>query len=64
MRSERFYRIHEVAQRLGISESTIRLRENTGKFPLPRRDAKGWRLYTEEDITKLEAYYLKAKRRR
>jgi len=53
-----FHRIREVARRLGIAESTIRLRENRGEFPPPKRDSKGWRMYTEEDITKLEAYYL------
>ena len=55
--SERHYRVHEVAERLKISAQSIRNYERRGLFPPPRTDERGWRYYTEDDVTKLVAYY-------
>lgn len=52
------YKIHEVAERLNLSPSGIRKKENLGEFPPPQRDEHNWRYYTEEDILKLEAYFV------
>ena len=58
MMDDRRYTSHEVARRLKISPSGIRKKENQGQFPPPRRDEHNWRYYTEEDIVKLEAYFV------
>lgn len=52
------YRIHDVAKRINLSPSGIRKKEKLGEFPPSRRDEQGWRYYTEEDILKLEAYFI------
>jgi hypothetical protein len=52
------YKIHEVAERIKLSVSGIRKKENLGEFPPSRRDERNWRYYTEEDVLKLQAYFL------
>ena len=58
------YRIHDVAKRLRMSPSGIRKKENIGEFPPPRRDRRNWRYYTEEDVLKLEAYFVPKDKKR
>jgi len=53
------YKTHEVAKMLGIPISTLKHYETIGKFPPPRRDRRGWRYYTQEDVMKLKAYFVK-----
>jgi len=52
------YMITEVADRLNLSPSAVRKKERQGEFPPPRRDERNWRFYTEEDILKLQAYFV------
>ena len=42
----------EVARRLGVSIKALRLYERRG-LVRPRRTARGWRLYNEDDIDRL-----------
>jgi len=52
--AERFYRIGEVAERLGITPRTIRYYEELGLFgSASTRPKGGHRLYGEADVTRL-----------
>jgi predicted DNA-binding transcriptional regulator AlpA len=57
-------KISELSRFLGISAQTIRNYERDATFPSPTITDKGYRLYSEEDATKLKAYFLPAKHRR
>lgn len=47
---ERLYRIHVVAQRVGLSESLIRAWERRYRIVEPRRTPSGYRAYSERDL--------------
>jgi hypothetical protein len=57
MRPDKVIKIHKVARELGVSIQTIKNYENAGLLPKARRDGKGWRYYTEEDLIKIKALY-------
>jgi excisionase family DNA binding protein len=48
--------ITEVAKTLGISPSTIKRWEETGKIKKAKRDQHGWRVYDQNDAEKLIAF--------
>ncbi len=48
--NKRFYRIGDVAEILGIPESTLRFWEKEFSIISPKRNAKNARLYTPKDI--------------
>jgi IS30 family transposase len=53
-----YYTIHEVCSRLGISKSTLSRRikkdpDSDAKY----RDRNGWRLYSEDEIERLNEEY-------
>lgn len=50
--------VGELANELGRCVLTIKHYEAIGLIPEPKRDSKGWRIYTEGDIAKIE-YLLK-----
>lgn len=50
----RYYRIGEVAERTGLSQRTLRFYEERGLLKPPARMEGGFRLYTDEDIQRLE----------
>lgn len=50
----RILTVSQVARELGRSEKWLRTAEAKGKIPKARRDLNGWRVYTQEDITKLK----------
>jgi DNA-binding transcriptional MerR regulator len=52
------YRIRQVAKILNIPVSTIKHHESIGRLPLPRRDQRGWRYYTDQDIVRIKAFFL------
>lgn len=56
------YTVHDIAKPLGLSAQTIRNYENSGKLPRPKKDKNGWRYYTEEDFTKIRAYFIDSKK--
>ena len=56
---KKFYKIGEVAQILGLPESTLRYWESQFTIIKPRRNAKNIRFYTPADIETIrKIYYL------
>jgi DNA-binding transcriptional MerR regulator len=49
----RTYSISECADTLGVSAGWLRIGEHLGALPLARRNQRGWRYYTSEDIERL-----------
>ncbi len=54
---DKVLKIHNVAKELGVSIQTIKNFEKAGILPKARRDSKGWRYYTQEDLIKIKALY-------
>ncbi len=55
----------EISENIYIDlDAVMRNYEKDGTFPKPIITDKGYRLYSEEDVTKLQAYFLPAKHRR
>ena len=50
----RRYRIGELAKELDRSTLTIKKWEENGLIPEAKRDSRGWRYYTEEDINEIK----------
>jgi len=57
MKNSKTYKINELAKQLEVSIQTIKNYESSGILPKARRDKKGWRFYTQEDIIKIKAFY-------
>jgi len=51
--SERIYKISELAKKLDRSPATIKRWEMRGVIPKARRDSRGWRCYTENEVKEL-----------
>jgi DNA-binding transcriptional MerR regulator len=45
--------ISQCADALGVTPSWLRFGERLGALPLARRNSRGWRYYTPEDIERL-----------
>lgn len=54
MRADGLYQIGEVAERTGLSLRTVRYYEEVGLAAPSGRTSGGFRLYTEEDVIRLE----------
>ncbi len=55
IRGEKYYRTSEAAQIAGISRSTLLRWIEDGVFKdESRRDRRGWRLFTQTDIKRLQ----------
>ena len=48
--------ITDVAEKIGVTSKTIVRWEKSGKIRKPKRDWKGWRFYSEEDIADIERF--------
>ena len=48
-------KIDEFAQRLGLKYYVVQYNERIGIFPRAERDARGHRIYTEEDVEERKA---------
>ena len=57
MAKDKKYRINRLAKELDVSIQTIKNYEGQGILPKARRDPRGWRYYTPEDIVKIKALY-------
>ena len=52
---KRFYRTSEICSKTRISRATLFRWIKTGIVKNRLRDRRGWRLFTEEDVRKLQA---------
>lgn len=50
------YRTDEAAQRIGCSRSTLLRWFREGKVADVARDRRGWRVFTEEDISRIRRW--------
>jgi len=57
MKNDKKYKTNQLAAELGVSIQTIKNYEASGILPNPKRDNKGWRYYTGEDVIKIKALY-------
>jgi DNA-binding transcriptional MerR regulator len=57
MEKRKIFKINHLAGQLGVSIQTIKNYESQGILPKAKRDDKGWRYYTAEDIVKIKALY-------
>ena len=48
--SSRVYKIKDLALRLDRTILTIKRWEKRGLIPPPRKDSRGWRVYTESEV--------------
>jgi predicted site-specific integrase-resolvase len=51
-----FYRIKDIEKILDRDRNTILRWEREGKILPARKDSRGWRIYTDEDIQKIINY--------
>lgn len=49
--------ITEVADIVGISPKTIVRWEKVGKIQKAKRDWRGWRVYSDEDLTEIKRFH-------
>ena len=54
MSDERYMQIGEVAQRTGLTQRALRYWESRGLLPPPTRMEGGFRLYSPDDLSRLE----------
>jgi len=57
MTEKLYYTIGEVAKMLEVKSSLIRFWEQEIKIIKPKKNSKGYRIYTKEDIQKLKLVY-------
>ncbi len=50
--------IREVAKIVGVNKKTIVSWEKRGKIKKAKRDKKGWRVYDNNDLDKLIAFFV------
>ena len=58
-----YYTIGEVAEMLGVSRSLLRYWENEFSFLTPRKNRKGDRLFTKDNIQQIQIIYTLVKER-
>jgi len=51
------FTITEVAEKLGVSPKTVARWEKVGKIKRSKRDWRGWRIYSEEDIVHIQEFH-------
>ena len=49
--------ITEVAEAIGVVCKTITRWEKSGKIKKPKRDWRGWRVYTKADLEELKVFH-------
>ena len=47
--------ITEVAEKLGVTPKTITRWEKSGKIKMAKRDWRGWRVYSQEEIEEMKS---------
>ena len=56
MVKERFT-ITQVADEIGVTSKTLARWEKTGKIRSPKRDWRGWRVYSCDDVTAIKKFH-------
>jgi DNA-binding transcriptional MerR regulator len=51
--ASRIYKIKDLALRLDRAILTIKRWEKRGLIPHPRKDSRGWRVYTEDEVKEI-----------
>lgn len=46
--------ITDIAKKVGVTPKTIMRWEKSGKIKKPKRDWKGWRIYLEDDLARIQ----------
>jgi len=49
--------ITDVAKAIGVSAKTIARWEKTGKVRRPKRDWRGWRVYSPDDVSRIREFH-------
>ena len=49
--------ITEVAEKLGVSPTTVARWEKVGKIRKSKRDWRGWRVYDESDVEQIKEFH-------
>ena len=49
--------ITEVAQQVGVTTKTLARWEKKGKIKRPKRDWRGWRVYTRDDLKSIKTFH-------
>ena len=48
--------ITDVAKQLGVTTKTITRWEKAGKIRQPKRDWRGWRVYSQEEVEEMKGF--------
>ena len=48
--------VTEIAEQLGVSSKTITRWEKSGKIRRAKRDWRGWRVYSSEDLQEMKGF--------
>jgi len=48
--------ITDVAEKIGVTTKTLVRWEKSGKIKKPKRDWKGWRFYSEDDLVHIQRF--------
>jgi len=56
MEDRRYYSTHEAANALGVSKSTLLRWFRNGEIKDVKRDRRGWRKFTKDDIEMIREY--------
>ena len=48
--------ITDVAEKVGVTPKTLVRWEKSGKIRKPKRDWKGWRIYSPEDLEQMRGF--------
>lgn len=48
--------ITEIAEQLGVTTKTITRWEKSGKIKRAKRDWRGWRVYSHEDLEEMKSF--------
>ena len=54
MSAQRIYRIKDLALRIDRKPLTIKRWEKSGLIPLAKKDSRGWRIYSEDEIRDIQ----------
>jgi len=49
--------ISKVAGEIGVTAKTLARWEKTGKISRPKRDWRGWRVYTQDDLNSIKLFH-------